>query len=218
MIPVLIVPVLTSPELLYEMLDSVDHPVEKLILVDNGGEVSRHLVAGINREMIQRRYLWKMPSNLGVPVSWNLGMKATPFAPWWMISNFDVAFPPGALAEFAELSHLGRIVVSGEEASWCVFTIGSEVVEQVGLFDEGIHPAYFEDLDYLRRCEAHGVDVHVSEIMANHRNSSTVAAGFADKNTVTFKANMQRYKARQSAQDLTSGEWSLATRKALTWD
>lgn len=218
MIPVLIVPVLTRAELLYDMLESIDHPVEKLIVIDNGAHVSRHVVADINREHVADRFVWRFPSNLGVPVSWNLGMKAAPFAPWWMISNFDVAFPPGALAKFAELSHLGRIVVSGEEASWCVFTIGSEVVEQVGLFDEGIHPAYFEDLDYLRRCEAHGVDVHVSEIMANHRNSSTVSAGFNDKNTVTFKANMQRFKARQSAQDLTSGEWSLATRKALTWD
>ena len=218
MIPVLIVPVLNQPELLYDMLESIDCHVDKLIVVDNGGHVSRHVVADINREHIANRYVWRFPSNLGVPVSWNLGIKSTPFAPWWMVSNFDVVFPPGALAEFAKLSHLGRVVISSEPANWCLFTIGCEVVEQVGLFDEGIHPAYFEDSDYLRRCQAHGVDVHTAPTRVNHKNSSTIAAGFADKNAVTFAANEQRFKARQSTEDLSSGEWSLATRKALTWD
>ena len=218
MIPVLIVPVLTRAGLLYNMLESIDHHVEKLIVLDNGAHVSRHVVADINREHVAHRFVWRFPSNLGVPASWNLGIKATPFAPWWMVSNFDVAFPPGALADFAKLSHLGRIVISGEDSGWCVFTVGSQVVGQVGLFDEGIHPAYFEDLDYLRRCEAHGVDVHTSTIMVNHRNSSTIAAGFFNKNAETFEANRERFKARKNAKDLSSGEWSLATRKALTWD
>jgi GT2 family glycosyltransferase len=218
MIPVLIVPVLNQPELLYNMLESIDCKVEKLIVVDNGGHVSRHVVADINREHIANRYVWRFPSNLGVPVSWNLGIKSTPFAPWWLVSNFDVVFPSGALAEFAQLSHLGRIVISNEPANWCLFTIGAQVVEQVGLFDEGIHPAYFEDLDYLRRCQAHGVDVHNSGIRVNHKNSSTLAVGFGDRNGITFAANEQRFKARKSAEDLSTGEWSLATRKALSWD
>lgn len=218
MIPVLIVPVLVKPELLYEMLESIDYPVDKLIVVDNGSTVSQHVVSDINREHVARRYVWRFPSNLGVPTSWNLGIKATPFEPWWMVANFDVCFPSGALAQFAELSDPERVVLSGEAASWCVFTIGSQVVEQVGLFDEGLHPAYFEDADFARRCQHHSIDIHNSNIAVNHKNSSTLAAGFAAHNTVTFKVNAQRFKARKSAQDLSSGEWSLATRKALSWD
>ena len=218
MIPVLIVPVLVKPELLYQMMESIDYHVEKLIVLDNGGHVSQHVVSDINRENVARRYVWRFPQNLGVPTSWNLGIKATPFAPWWMVANFDVCFPAGALAQFAEQSIEERVVLSGEAATWCVFTIGAQVVERVGLFDEGMHPAYFEDADYARRCQHHGIDIVSTDILVNHKNSSTLADGFAAQNSVSFQANAQRFKARKSAQDLSSGEWSLATRKALSWD
>jgi GT2 family glycosyltransferase len=218
MIPVLIVPVLSSVELLYDMLESIDEPVETLIVVDNGGHVSRHRMAEINRACIGRRYVWKMPRNLGVPTSWNLGIKATPFALWWMIANFDVTFPAKALASFAEHSSPDRVVLSAASSAWCVFTIGENVVSNVGLFDEGIHPAYFEDADYLRRCTSHGVDVFSSGIRVEHKTSSTLESGFGDHNARTFGANEKRFKQRRDTNDLTSGEWSLATRRALTWD
>jgi GT2 family glycosyltransferase len=218
MIPVLIVPVLTRAQLLYDMLESIDHPVEKLIVLDNGDTVSRHVVADINHEHIARRYVWRFPSNIGVPVSWNLGIKATPFASWWMVSNFDVCFPSGALAQFAALSSPERVVLSAERANWCVFTIGENVVEQVGLFDEGIHPAYFEDSDYLRRCQAHGVDVHIAPITVNHQNSSTIANGYGEKNSVTFARNQDRFTHRSNIGDLSNGEWSLSGRRSLSWD
>lgn len=218
MIPVLIVPVLTGNELLYSMLDSIDYPVDVLIVIDNGGQVSRHVVTDIGRDCIAKRYVWRMPRNLGVPTSWNLGIKATPFAPWWMIANFDITFTPDALKDFAELSNPSGIVLSGESSSWCCFTIGEQVVEQVGLFDEGIHPAYFEDADYLRRCKAHNVDVINSGVKVNHKNSSTISAGYGEHNHRTFASNQQRFEARRSSNDLTSGEWSLTTRRQLSWD
>ena len=218
MIPVLIVPVLARTDLLYEMLESIDEPVETLIVVDNGGHVSGHRITDTNRACIGRRYVWKMPRNLGVPVSWNLGIKATPFAPWWMVANFDVTFPAGALASFVAHSSPDRVALSAASSAWCVFTIGENVVTEVGLFDEGIHPAYFEDADYLRRCKAHGVDVFASGINVDHKTSSTLESGFRDQNARTFGPNATRYNARREANDLTSGEWSLATRRALTWD
>lgn len=218
MIPVLIVPVLTRNELLYDMLESINYPVDVLIVIDNGGTVSHHVVADIGRDCIARRYVWRMPRNLGVPTSWNLGIKATPFSPWWMIANFDINFTADALKSFAESSQANAVVLSGESSSWCCFTIGEKVIEQVGLFDEGLHPAYFEDADYLRRCKAHNVNVINSGIRVNHRNSSTISAGYGEHNHRTFATNQQRFQARRDANDLTSGEWSLAKRRQLSWD
>jgi GT2 family glycosyltransferase len=218
MIPVLIVPVLARYELLYSMLRSVDEQVGVLVVVDNGGQISRQTITELNREHIARRYVLRMPSNLGVPSSWNLGIKATPFAPWWMVANFDVMFPAGALTRFAELSSPDALVVSGEAAEWCMFTIGENVVQQVGLFDEGIHPAYWEDMDYQRRCAAHSVPITRSGIKVNHANSSTLATSYGAHNATTFGPNQQRANDRAYRGDLTSGEWSLATRRALSWD
>ena len=218
MIPVMVVPVLARHELLYQMLESIDCRVDVLVVVDNGNQISRHIMASINSDHIGRRYVWKMPSNLGVPTSWNLGIKATPFAPWWMVANFDVQWPSGALARFAALSDSDSVVVSGEPAEWCVFTIGENVVQQVGLFDEGIHPAYWEDMDYMRRCAAHSVPITRSGIKVNHANSSTLATPYGAHNATTFGVNQQRAQQRGFHNDLTSGEWSLATRRALSWD
>jgi hypothetical protein len=132
MIPVMVVPVLARYELLYRMLESIDCTVDSLVIVDNGDQISRHIVSAINTDYIRRRHVLKMPSNLGVPTSWNLGIKSTPFAPWWMVANFDITWPAGALAMFAAHSQTDAVVVSGEQAEWCAFTIGEEVVERVG--------------------------------------------------------------------------------------
>ena len=76
MIPVLIVPVLNRPELLHAMLDSIDHPVDKVVVIDNGDVVKSLPYL----EHVERAHLVKSPTNLGVPVSWNLGIRMLPFA------------------------------------------------------------------------------------------------------------------------------------------
>lgn len=200
------------------MLRTVDVDVETLIVVDNGGTVSRHELTQINRKYLRRTYLWKMPRNLGVPTSWNLGIKATPFSPWWLVANFDVLFPSGSLRRLVDAASPDRLVLSGGEPAWCTFAIGEAVVERVGLFDEGIHPAYWEDIDYQRRAQALGVEIVKSGVPVVHANSSSLAAGFHDRNAVSFGANAERAQARAAAGDMSSGEWSLRARRALSWD
>lgn len=215
MIPVLIVPVLARPELLERMLDSLDHPIDTLIVIDNG-----HTWPGPfdPRPGIDNAYLLRMPSNLGVASSWNLGIKATPFAPWWLIANFDITWPPGALARMCASADREQLVLSGGQPAWCAFAIGDRVVEQVGLFDEAIHPAYGEDLDYERRCRAAGIPVVRSDIAVDHDNSSTLNAGFHDRNAYTYQDNMAYYRAKEAAGDMSQGMWSLHRRRLLSWD
>lgn len=218
MIPVMIVPVLANADRLYEMLRTIDHEVRVLIVIDNGEVVSRHRLTEINRTHIGRRHLWHMPTNLGVATSWNLGIKATPFAPWWLVVNFDVLWLSGSLGRFAAEAGPDRLLLSGGAPPWCAFAIGEQVVSQVGLFDEGLHPAYWEDTDYRRRCDAHGIAVVESDIDVPHANSSTLAAGYHDRNLETFGPNAERASSRAAQGDMSSGEWSLEARRALSWD
>lgn len=215
MIPVLIVPVLARPDLLERMLDSIDHPIGTLIVIDNG-----HTWPGPfePRPGIDNAYLLRMPSNLGVPASWNLGIKATPFAPWWLVANFDITWPAGALAEFCKAGRRDALVLSGGQPEWCAFAIGDKVVEQVGLFDEAIHPAYFEDTDMERRVGLAGIDIVRTGIPVRHDNSSTLRAGYEDRNAHTFAANMAYYRGKVATDDRSQGGWSLKRRRELTWD
>lgn len=216
MIPVLIVPILTGPQLLYRMLDSIDTPVARLIIIDNGGALNTSI--GWPVEHVQRTSVIKMPANLGVAGSWNLGIKATPFAPWWLIVNHDVTFQPGALGQFATMASPDTLVLNGGPQPWCAFAIGEEVVRDVGLFDESLHPGYFEDVDMERRCTPTVPIARLPAGLIHHDNSSTLASGYGEQNNRTYASNADYYGRKVAAGDLTEGTWSLARRRANSWD
>jgi GT2 family glycosyltransferase len=213
MIPALVVPILVRPELLNRMLASIDYPVDELIIIDNGNCTN---VTRVNN--VKRTYTVRMPHNLGVAGSWNLGIKSLPFAEWWLVTNFDVTWPTGALERFDQQSSSERFVLSAGSPKWAAFSIGSDVVDRVGLFDESFHPAYFEDNDYTRRCERLGVAISNSDIDVDHTNSSTLAAGFRLLNDHTYKANRSYYKSKVDTDDFSEGRWSVARRRSQSWD
>jgi len=216
MIPVMIVPILTRPELLLHMVNSIDVTVDHLVVIDNGAGVFGLEVAA---QRVRKLSVIKLPANQGVAGSWNLGIKVTPFAPWWLIVNFDVEWPAGSLAAFAEAARTDALVLSGGLPAWCAFALGEDVVEKVGLFDEGLHPAYFEDTDYERRCLNAGVPVVQSGIAVAHENSSTIKVEkFAGRNNVTFADNASFYGAKVDVQDFSDGRWSLTRRRVNSWD
>jgi hypothetical protein len=95
--------------------------------------------------------------------SWNLGIKADPFAPWWLIANFDLEWPAGSLRAFSEQATDGVLLAESPQP-WSAFALSEDAVKRVGLFDEGFHPAYFEDTDYEMRCQIEGVKITRSKI------------------------------------------------------
>lgn len=212
----MIVPILTNPGLLHTMIESVDYPTTQLIIVDNGQCVDKSALP-VN-EHISEVHVITMPANLGVAGSWNLGFKAAPFADYWLVANFDVRWPDGALERFDSQASATSIGLTGITPAWCAFTIGAKVVERVGLFDEFFHPAYFEDDDYARRCQHHGVEVTNTSINVHHTNSSTVHSGYGDKNNVTFYENQRYLQRKVEAGDFTEGRWSLDRRRDQSWD
>lgn len=214
-IPTLIVPVLAEHQRLNTMLASLGHvEVRNLIVIDNGNDPD--FILSCNN--VQNLWFWRMPSNLGVAASWNLGIKATPFSAGWMIVGFDVTFGEGAVEEFLSLCEPGNLVLGGKPEWTCVW-IGSDVVKQVGLFHEGYHPAYFEDNDYQMRVEAHGLPVVRSMANIMHRNSSTLKSSdeYQQRNAHTFAANHKLFQERW-ANGVPESDWSLQRRLDLSWD
>lgn len=187
MIPFMVVPTLTRKDLLYDMLSTVDAAVETLLIVDNGDQdLGPMWVPAIRNLRIA-----DIGANLGVAASWNLGIKAGYRNDWIMVVSDDVTFPPGALDEFASLSGKDKVVLSQTWPHWCAFTIGMNIIQKVGLFDEMFYPAYFEDTDYQRRLDEAGIEtVYGPEV--GHRNSSTLTTAerhFSRANSVSFDEN-----------------------------
>ncbi len=86
MIPAIVVPVLNRYDLLERLIVSIDYPVGTFLLIDNNPKSDFVLMTNEN---VQEQYHLIMPSNLGVPSSWNLGIKALPYCDYWLIVNND---------------------------------------------------------------------------------------------------------------------------------
>ena len=210
----LIVPVLNRYDLLQRMLDSVDVPVQHLLIIDNGlGTDSLE----ISDKFAKVTHL-RMPANMGVGGSWNLGIKSFPYAHRWFIASNDVVFLPGALESLSK-ARRDEITLTADAPHWQCFALGDEAVSDLGLFDEcGFYPAYFEDNDYMRRADFVGVNIRKLDIPQKHDNSSTIKAGYQDKNAKTFIANQAYYQSKLDNNDFTAGTWSLDIRRENGWE
>ena len=221
-IPTLIVPTLNGHKRLAKLIDSIDYPVNDLIIIDNGHSqrAAFELAHIYDNPHVFQVHTVRLPSNLGVAASWNLGIKLTPRSEYWFVVNDDVEFPPGAMAQFAaEAEAHGGVCLSSDSSRWCAFTIGQKVVETVGLFDEAFYPAYYEDVDYTRRIESIlGSDVISSPgVEVLHSGSATISGGYMVQNGRTFDANRLVYENKVKTDTHDTVGWSLAARRANDW-
>lgn len=154
MIPVFIAPCYSRYDLLDRMLASVDVPVGRGLLIDNG--MTRHK-ANVGPEWAT----FTPPfGSLGLAGSINFGITQTFDAPWWLWASDDLVFSPGDLATIASLveSHGDNPVVVTYR--WAVMALNRAVVERIGLLDEwSFWPLYFDDMDFAYRCSLAGIPI-----------------------------------------------------------
>jgi GT2 family glycosyltransferase len=190
MIPVLGVPILNRPDLLDKMLASIDVPVGRTVIVDNGEVVDSR----------DRATVICPGHNLGVAASWNLVIRTTPDAPWWAMVNFDLVFAPGDLARLAEhmdasIGPLGMVALLG---TFSAFGIDRAAIDRAGLFDENLYPAYMEDNDFDYRCRLAGVPMAGLPAGLSHDISSTIRSSdaYRRENARTFPLNAAYYQEK----------------------
>ena len=218
MLPNLIVPILNGYNLLKRMLASLDYPIQHLLIIDNGASAVEEDDELEVPACVEHTTYLPMPSNLGVAGSWNLGIKLFPLDDRWTFASHDMWFKPGELAKLSKAKP-SELTIIKDFPHWHTFTIGEEVVQRVGLFDEALYPAYFEDNDYLRRCDHNKVPYTVLDIKTGHDNSSTIMSDtkLRFQNSTTFKNNRQYYDMKTRLADYSQGSWDLRTRRENNW-
>lgn len=212
---ILIVPVLNRYDLLQRMVDSIDYEITDLLIIDNGGELTELNVPSV----VKKTHILKMPTNLGVSGSWNLGIKCFPFEKYWTITSADTVFKPGGLANLAKSSRPDALTLTADFPYYQLFSVGEQLVQNVGLFDESIHPIYFEDNDYERRVLKAGYGIVRAAIDTEHDNSSTIHsdAHYASRNSQTFISNQNYFDNKCSNEDYSEGRWNLERVRANSW-
>jgi hypothetical protein len=215
MIPAMIVPVLIRHDLLDRMIQSINYPIKDLVIIDNGPQFGYEPSWN---NWVHKIHHIKIPYNLGVASSWNLGIKVMPYSDYWLFSGFDNEWGGESLKMFHEESSPERLVLSNGAPKWTAFSLGWKVIDKVGLFDEALHPAYFEDNDYEWRCSYENIEIVNSYIPVAHDNSSTLKAGFQNRNDVSFHSNADYFRNKQQLNTLTEGAWSIRRRRANGWE
>jgi GT2 family glycosyltransferase len=197
------------------MIASIDYPIRDLLVIDNGGE----LTSLLSNDFIQNLHVLNMPSNLGVAASWNLGIKLFPHDDKWFFASNDMLYLRGALEKLSE-AHRDEITLSDMFPFWHTFCVGESVVKSIGLFDEALYPAYFEDNDYKRRAEHAGLKIRSVSIPTEHENSSTIRSSseYNEKNGQSFVSNSIYYNDKMARQNYGQGTWSLDRRRRNAWD
>ena len=215
MIPVLGFLTYSRFDLADRLLESIDHPVEHLVIVDNSG---KRQFNPVKPDLVKNLWLIQLPHGLGYSGGLNLIVKTTPFAPYWVLVNDDTVFQPGALQKIADKVDTQSINFLSIMPKWSGFVLGEGAVLKAGLFDERFHPIYFEDNDYERRLMQAGVKANFINAELGHDNSSTLNSGFHSQNDKTFQANQRLFQSKVAAEDFTAGEWDLGIRRVNAWE
>lgn len=215
MIPVLGFATLTRFDLAQRLIDSIDHPIEHLVIVDNSGKMEFEPKPN---PFVVNTWIIRVPSGLGANGAWNLIIKSTPHAPYWVIPNDDAYFEAGALATIEAEVDITKFNFLNITPKWsCVIPTEGSVLK-AGLWDEVFHPIYFDDDEYEWRMQKLGVEFHTINARVHHDNSSTLNSGFKDANHKTFARNGSVFRNKVAAEDTGIRGWSLKVRRENKWD
>jgi hypothetical protein len=214
-IPVLAFPTFARHDLAQRMIDSIDYPVEHLVIVDNSG---KREFQPVKPDIVKNLWLIQVPYGLGPVAATNFVIKTTPHAPYWMFASEDTWCAPGSLEKIHNEVDTEALNFVDAYPDWCFVAIGEGVILKAGLQSELFHPLYYDDNDYERIIDAHGIPKKRINARINHDNSSTLAAGYSEKNRKTFAVNQRLYEQRRAENNMNSGEWSLQIRRDNSWD
>jgi hypothetical protein len=215
-IPVLGFATLTKFDMAQRLLDSIDYPVQDLVIVNNSG--TREFEPIVNWELVGKLWHIELPSGLGANGAWNLIIKSTPHAPYWVIPNDDSWFEAGALETIATELDPEAFNFVNIEPKWSCVIPTEHSVDKAGLWDEAFHPIYYDDDDYEWRMNLLGVRFNTINAKVNHNNSSTLKSGFSERNSFTFNRNRSLFLNKKVAQDTGVRGWSLQVRRENSWD
>jgi len=214
-IPVLGFATLSRFDLAQRLLESIDYPVQKLVIVDNSG---RKAWIPEPNDYVSELWTIRLPHGLGANGAWNLIIKSTPFAPYWVIPNDDSWFERGALETIANNVDPEKFNFVDVNPKWSCVVPGEGAILKAGLWDEVFHPIYYDDDEYEWRMNMLGVEFNHIPAKVHHDNSSTLKSGYNERNAMTFSRNRSMFTNKVASNNLKEMGWQLKIRRDNAWD
>ena len=218
MIPVLSIPVLNRYDLLDQNLDLIDFPIKEILIINNGNKKYVPKRKDLNIRVLN------LPSNLGMSGSWNLTIKLYPHEKFWIFSSADTHWLPGSLKKLYDLSGESKMVTSSE--SFSCFSLGENIVRQVGLFDEYFYPYLYEDSDYAERLNIARIEnnelefLHkVVDVSSPYGPAQTIKSDpeLLERARETQQKNYDYWQLKKSQNHSVMGQWNIDVRRDQEW-
>lgn len=190
----IVIPFISPTQNLVDCLRSMgDLPVPLLIVDNSPDSVTRNMELHPNIEVSYH------PENLGVPASWNMGLRKG--AKWTMVLSASVRFG-GRFPDFIEgCTKRASAYGLSSRMAMHLWVWGRTAIEEIGYYDEHYFPSYYDDNDIWRRSILAGqTGCGESEFPYFHPSYLTdVGNAVALKSgtfTVDFQKNLNFYKAK----------------------
>jgi len=157
------IPVYRVTERIYKCMESIRD--KNVLLIDNSG----------NREceIFEKQYGFQVEyqsENIGIPRSWNIGLKKN--HDWTFIVSSSMLFNQ-PFSHIVDMLNDFKGVVFRTNHAWHCVGINKKVVDAVGYFDENFYPGYFEDCDWdhrVRMLEEQVISSDTSDFVVSWRN------------------------------------------------
>jgi GT2 family glycosyltransferase len=147
-LPSLCIPVLNRGDLLLRALNSIECPIDNLLVINNGDDPS--VYQALEKLKFRRPNLRIINSriNIGVASSWNM-LLSEDHESYTFMAN-DIHIKKGDTKKYINYIKDTRDWITFGRA-FGLFTISNEGKKNLGYFDENIYPAYCEDVDFFLR-------------------------------------------------------------------
>lgn len=178
MIPVLGITTCNQFDIFCKLIDSINYPVKTLSILVN---------SSLNYFDMVREYVYKNPNhnvgkvdlafceqNLGCASSWNFHIKNYPDAEYWVLCPQDLILGQNELRQIDETIKHCDGCFGNNDMEFVLFALNRSMILKVGLFDENIHPAGYEDDDYRKRMALADVTMKWFNIDCYHTSAGTI--------------------------------------------
>jgi len=162
-IPIICVLTLLRHDLLKRLILSIDYYVDNCVVLFQGGH-NNFDFDSVKNNFIKKNTFLSVDFNVGCSRGWNYMIQNFPSS-YWLICGDDTYFEKGTLniicdfmnndnnkdvvwACFHEKDVNNNVKITSNFSSF-IFT--NKIHNNVGLFDENIYPAYYEDFDLWQR-------------------------------------------------------------------
>jgi len=162
-IPILGILTMKRYDLLIRLIKKIDYPIDNVVIIFQEGFKDFNFNNLLN-DYIKKITLITVNFNIGVSRGWNYIIENFE-SDYWLISGDDNYFLEGSLkniSNFMENNKSQNYVFCGfgmtnntnkiyDSAGFSSFILTKNILNKIGLFDENIYPAYFEDNDLWER-------------------------------------------------------------------